>query len=106
MRPVRKLVEAINSWLDFEVMCKREGLFSECYMAYPIGQFLSAYYKHNLTAEYLHPILAPLKAGRGDKPRIDFAVIDDNEQLVLAIETKWLSSSQTLVRDITEACAN
>src|SRR5262245_44980490 len=81
-------------------MCKREDLFSESYISYPIGQFLTAHYASSLKAEYPHPRLAPFKTGRGDKPRVDFVVADEQNNIEIAIETKWLSSSTTLVRDV------
>ena len=100
MRRPNKLATALNSWLTFEQMCKRESLFNESYLAYPIGQFLSSRYGAALVSEYPHPILTPLKEGRGDKPRIDFAVLGKDGNIELVIETKWLSSSRSLIRDI------
>ncbi len=95
-----KIVIGLNAWLTFEQMCEREPLFSESYLAFPIGQLLNARYGAFLVAEHLHPVLAPLKTGRGDKPRFDFAVLREDKTIALAIETKWLSSSKTLQRDI------
>ncbi len=100
MKLPNKIALALNSWLTFEQMCGREPLFSEAYLAYPMGQFLGSEFGSRLVAEFPHPILAPLKTGRGDKPRIDFAVVRSDGRVEIAIETKWLSSSQTLQRDI------
>lgn len=100
MKRFRKLVEAVSSWLHFEAMCRREALFCESYIAATIGQFLSARYGYSLHIEYPHPVLASLKLGRGDVPRIDFAVVNDSNQIEVAIETKWISTSSSLIRDI------
>lgn len=102
----RTIVEAIGYWLNFENACKRSELFNERYIAYPIGQFLMARYGHLVRSEYIHPILAKNKEGKGAKPKIDFVVLkqkeksSDDEAIELAIETKWCSKSNTLVRDI------
>ena len=100
MNRLNKFACAINSWLTFEQMCKRECLFCESYLAYPIGQFLNAEYGEYLQTEYIHPVLAEYKNGRGDKPRIDFVVLTEQKEISIAIETKWISTSTTLLRDI------
>ncbi len=100
MRQPNKLATALNCWLTFEQMCKRENLFNESYLTYPIGQFLSARYGSALVSEYPHPVLMQLKRDRGDKPRLDFAVLSGGHNIELVIETKWLSSSKSLIRDI------
>ena len=96
----RKLLEATAAWLHFEKMCYREPLFGERYMSYPIGQFLNARFGNKVRSEHVHPALARVIEGSGGKPKIDFAVVDDNEQMKIAIETKWVSGSSTLARDI------
>ena len=106
MRNPRNIVEAVSYWLNFESQCKRTELFNERYLSYPIGQFLMARYGHLVRTEYEHPILSPLKYGKGAKPKIDYVVLKkkeksgDRELIDLAIETKWCSNSNTLVRDI------
>ncbi|WP_408891527.1 hypothetical protein ACJ2CR_18890 [Myxococcus faecalis] len=46
-------------------------------------------------------MLAPAMKGPGSRPRVDFVVVHENsEEIELAIETKWASSSTSLVRDI------
>lgn len=100
MNRPNKIASGLNAWLTFEQMCKRAPLFSESYLAFPIGQLLSARYGAALISEHPHPLLAPLKVGRGDKPRLDFAILREDKTVELAIETKWLSSSRTLRRDI------
>ncbi len=106
MKNPRTIVEAIGYWLNFEYACKRTELFNERYMSYPIGQFLMARYGHQVRTEYIHPVLTREKTGQGAKPKIDFVVLKqkdsntDDELIELAIETKWCSKSNTLVRDI------
>lgn len=97
----RKLAEAVTAWLHFEKLCGREPLFSERYLAHAIGQFLIARYGRRVRSEYEHPVLAPAMKGPGNRPRIDFVVMHEkSEEIELAIETKWVSSSTSLVRDI------
>ncbi len=101
-RSPRELVEAVGSWLHFEAMCGRTELFSEQYLSYPIGQYLSGKYGDRLRTEFPHPVLSQLRTGRGDKPRLDFAVLDD-DAIRLAVETKWLgptSSLESILRDL------
>ncbi len=100
MHDIRQLVEATGVWLHFEYLCGRNVLFSESYLAYPIGQYLKARFGDHLYPEYVHPVLASLRSGRGDKPRIDFAVIDDTERIKFAVETKWLNTSTSLTEQI------
>lgn len=100
MNRPNKIALGLNAWLTFEQMCKRAPIFSESYLAFPIGQLLGARYGGKLVAEHPHPVLAPIKTGRGDKPRLDFAVLREDGSVDVAIETKWLSSSTTLRRDI------
>jgi hypothetical protein len=95
-----KIATGLNSWLSFEQMCGRKSLFSESYLAYPIAQLLATEFGAGLVSEYKHPVLAPLKCTSGDKPRLDFAVLQNDGKVELAVETKWLSSSKTLHKDI------
>lgn len=101
---LRKLVEAVGLWLQFERLCRRQELFSESYLCYPAGQFLQARYASQLRTEFEHPVLAPLRTGRGDKPRVDFAVMGGEGTPTIAVETKWLNSSSDLtvqtIRDL------
>ena len=102
MKNPRTILEALGFWLNFELSCKRQELFNERHMAYPIGQYLFARYGHGVRTEYVHPILASQNKGSGGKPKIDFVVINNsiNNRIELAIETKWVSKSNTLARDI------
>jgi hypothetical protein len=97
----QRLTETVAAWLQYEQMCYRTTLFSEAYMTYPIGQFLQSRAGGHVRAEYEHPILAPLKTGRGDKPRIDFVVLgEDRNKIEFAVETKWLNKSNDLVEQL------
>ena len=90
---LRSLVEAVGAWLFFEDKCMRQSLFSERYLTAGVGQFLLARYGDRTRTEYPHPVLAPLRTGRGDVPRIDFVVVEPEGALQIAVETKWLSES-------------
>jgi len=93
----RTILEALSYWLNFEFCCKKEELFSERHMSYPIGQFLFSRYGHAVRTEFEHPILSTISSG--NKPKIDFVVVADSK-IELAIETKWTSKSNTLAKDI------
>ena len=93
MRNARKINEVIGSWLHYEFLCGREELFSEKYLSYPIGQYLRNKFSHDLKVEYPHPLLN--RGGRGDKKRIDFAVVEEGEKIKVAIETKWVNGQST-----------
>lgn len=71
-------------------------------MSYPIGQFLIARYGHSVRTEFEHPILSPQLKGPGKRPKIDFVVLSKNQkqEIELAIETKWISKSNKLAKDI------
>lgn len=100
MKDPTRLAHGLNSWLTFEEMCGRSALFSESYLTAPLGQLLASRYGARLIAEYPHPVLTTGKTGVGRKPALDFAVLDAPAHVELAIETKWLSKSNTLHRDI------
>jgi hypothetical protein len=100
MKRPNKIAAGLNAWLTFEEMCGRSALLSESYLTYPIGQLLAARYGQRLVAEHPHPVLSSSRTGKGDKPRLDFAVLRPDKTVELAIETKWLSSSPNLQRDI------
>jgi hypothetical protein len=103
MHSARHLVEAVGSWLHFELRCGRGSLFDEAYLSFPVGQYLIGRYGSQVRAEFEHPVLAPLMAGRGDRPRIDYAVLGTDGKLAAVIEAKWLrsvSDLRLLVRDL------
>ena len=100
MNTYSKVADGLASWLDFEQRCGREPLFSEAYLAYPLGQLLQYQFPGRVLSEIPHPILSPLKKGPGKKPLTDFVVTGSDGQFDLVVETKWVSKAPTLLRDI------
>jgi len=100
MNTYSKIADGLASWLNFEKRTKRESLFSEYYLAQPLGQLLQAHFGTSVQAEVEHPVLSATHLSPGRKPSIDFVVSNANGGFELAIETKWVSSSTTLMRDI------
>lgn len=86
----RKLAEGTGAWLQYQYACHNSGLFSERFLAEPIGRILSATTTERVVAEYPHPVLAPLATGRGAKPSVDFVVQDPYPKIRVAVESKWL----------------
>jgi hypothetical protein len=99
----RKLVEAVKNWLDFQILCKRDMLLSENYLAQPVGEYLKAIHNHGIQTEWNHPAFHNAKRGR---PRqIDYAILSrNNKRLLAAIEAKWVgkvqSDKQRIINDI------
>lgn len=87
------LAHGAGSWLQYEQACGHIGLFSEKYLAQPIGNILSGQTGNRVHAEFEHPVLAPLMAGRGRRASIDFAVCDPYPQITIAVESKWIGRS-------------
>lgn len=85
----KMLTTGVGSWLGFESACNRSGLFSEKYLTTAIGQILAARTGNRAIAEWPHPVLAPLRTGPGRRPETDFVVLDQNKQVILAVESKW-----------------
>lgn len=100
MKIERRLSEGIGGWLTFEQHCNKAGLFSERYLSFPIGQILNSIYGSNVHSEYIHPIISKYSTGRGAKPKVDFAVLNDLREPILAIETKWIGQSVPSVQSI------
>lgn len=100
MKNPRNIVECVGYWLNYEHLCKRRELFSERYLSFPIGQFLIARHGHFVKMEYPHPFLNDSIGKKGKKASIDYVVVNKERGIELAIETKWISGSPTLVRDI------
>jgi len=103
MHSARHLVEAVGSWLHFELRCGRSSLFDESYLAFPVGQYLIGRYGNQVRSEFEHPVLAPLMTGRGDRPRMDYVVLQTDGKPAAVIEAKWLrsiSDLRLLVRDL------
>ena len=83
------MAEGTGSWLLFEFHCKRGDLFSEKYLATPIGQILLGLFPGRIMAEQNHPVLfQPGKVGR--PPQIDFVILNEGDKKWnVAVETKW-----------------
>ncbi|MDY3879924.1 MAG: hypothetical protein SOZ39_02140 [Desulfovibrio piger] len=95
------LPRAVTSWLTFESACNRQELFSEYYLAKPIGEYLQANTVGILKSEYDHPVLSSYDAGRN--PQIDFVILRNgqNSNICFALEVKWIrreTISQTIPR--------
>jgi hypothetical protein len=95
-----QIAEGLAAWLRFEKRCGREQMFSESYLAHPLAQLFRHRYVGRIVTEFEHPVLSNLKTGPGNKPRIDFGIGGVGNVLDVAVETKWLSHSPTLLPDI------
>ena len=95
MKLEQTLSRGIAGWLQFEHSCHRASIFSEKYLSAPIAQILNTIYGKDVHAEIKHPILGELSPGRGRPPEIDFVVYDENREIKLAIESKWVGSTVT-----------
>lgn len=88
MSLARTLPHAVNSWLTFEYMCEKSALFSESYLAKPIGDYLSVKAHGELELEYDHDILKSLDRGRN--AQVDYVVHKNgSKNIALALEIKW-----------------
>lgn len=99
MKIARRLAHGVASWLRFEFQCQRGYLFEEKYLSYPIGQILHAEYGSKVESEVDHPLLTEHTVGRGKRPKMDFAVIK-NEEISLSLESKWIGSTVPKVEDL------
>jgi hypothetical protein len=88
----RRLAEGTSSWLLFEFNCKRGDLFSEKYLATPIGQILAGLFPGRIKAEINHPALISTKQA-GRPPQLDFVVINEADEWEATIESKWVTST-------------
>lgn len=97
------LSEGLSSWLTFEHHAGRDELFSERYLALPIGQILQRCMSGKVTGESNHPVLStPGKTGR--PPQLDFIVTDAAGKVVLAVESKWAANAGVSVADVLWDC--
>ncbi|RUX85472.1 MULTISPECIES: hypothetical protein [unclassified Mesorhizobium] len=94
------LTNGVGAWLNFEAACGRTSLFSEKYMAHPIGQILNGASGGRTVAEYKHPVLAPQMSARGRRPELDFVVLDTEGKVALAVESKWIGRTTPSVEKI------
>jgi hypothetical protein len=100
MNKFSKIADGLGGWLTFEQRCGRYPLFCESYLAYPLGQLLQHRFPGRILSEIDHPILSSGRESPGRKPRIDFVVTGNDRRFDLVVETKWVSKSPTLIRDI------
>jgi hypothetical protein len=100
MNLARLLARGVGAWLHFEQTSNRSGLFSEKYLALPIGQILSGQLGTRAVAEYRHPVLAPIMIGQGKRPAVDFVVFGKNREIKVAVESKWLGPTAPDVKAI------
>lgn len=87
---MENLPNAVAAYLQFEYLCKRDSLFSEAYMAKPIGEYLiSNKTLGSLVTEYNHPAFEKSETGRSQQ--LDFAFLrsGEEENPSFALETKW-----------------
>ena len=64
MNKFAKIAEGLASWLNFELRAGREDLFSESYLAQPLGQLIQYRYKGRVRSEIEHPVLIVLMRGK------------------------------------------
>lgn len=100
MNKFANIGEGLASWLNFELRVGHENLFCESYLAYPLSQLISHRYPGRVINEVKHPVLADTMIGAGKRPSIDYAINKVDGIYDLAVETKWVSKSPTLLRDI------
>ncbi len=101
MNQCSKISDGLAGWLTFELRCGRKELFRESLIAQPLHQLLLNHrFPGRVICEVNHPVLSPLAKGPGRKPSIDFAVTGENNRYSAVIETKWVSKSQTILRDL------
>lgn len=96
----RLLAHGVGSWLQFEQACGHSGLFSEKYLAQPIGHILSGRSGNRALAEYTHPVLGSAASGPGRRPAIDFAVCNPYPKVEIGVESKWIGKTQPDVESI------
>lgn len=97
-----KLAEALLAWLTFQILCGRQALLSEAYLAQPIAEFLTPIFPDRIHLEWTSPQYR-VKA-RGRPRQLDYVLLSrDASHPVSAIEAKWADGSppkQRLVDDV------
>jgi hypothetical protein len=94
------LAHGVGSWLQYEQACGHSGLFSEKYLAQPIGHILSGRSGNRALAEYAHPVLVKTARGPGRRPAIDFAICNPYPKVEIGVESKWIGKTQPDVESI------
>jgi hypothetical protein len=98
-----KVTSATTAWLDYQVICGREMLLSEGYLAQPIGEVLRVEHEGDVRAEFNHPIIT--SPSRGRRRQIDYVLRGRNAgNLVGGLEVKWADdtalSKQRIIDDL------
>jgi len=86
----RKISEGVSGWLLFEFHCFRGLIFSEKYLAYPVGQILNGVTEYKTQTEINHPLT---NKAQGRPLQVDFVLLE-NSEWKYAIETKWIGDSK------------
>lgn len=97
-----KLAKAIQSWLDFQILCGREFLLSEAYLGQPLADFLSGRHNGEVVAEENHPAFDQTS---GRPQQVDYVLKSPDEGYdSAAIEVKWLGvkGEKKSIKDISK----
>jgi hypothetical protein len=92
--------QGVGSWLQYEHACGHSGLFSEKYLAQPVGHILSGRSGNRALAEYTHPVLAEEAGGPGRRPAVDFVICNPYPRVQIAVESKWIGITRPDVENI------
>lgn len=85
------LGKAITHWLEFQILCKRDWLLSEKFIAQPIGEFIHSFHKDRMETEWDHPNFNNDKSGR--PKQVDYTLFNRSGQRKTIIEAKWIGSA-------------
>jgi hypothetical protein len=94
------LARGVGAWVQYEWACDHSGLFSEKYLAHPIGHILAGQSKNRASAEYTHTLLSAYMKGPGKRPAVDFVVFGKYPKIAIAAESKWFGKTSVAVEDI------
>jgi hypothetical protein len=100
MNYAKLLAHGVGAWVEYEWACDHSGLFSEKYLAQPIGHILAGQSKNRASAEYTHSVLAAHVKGPGKRPAVDFVVFGDYPKVEIAVESKWFGKTSVAIEDI------
>ncbi len=90
------LAAATRHWLEFQILCNREMLLSESYLAQPVGEFPRNEYNLPIQTECNHPNLN--RPGPGRPRQIDYVLLArDKQRITTAIEAKWISEQAAVL---------
>jgi hypothetical protein len=94
------LARGVGSWLQYERTCGHSELFSEKYLAQPIGNILSGQTGNRARAEFTHPVLSKQAGRRGRRPAIDFVVCNPYPRVEIGVESKWIGKTKPSIESI------